>query len=87
MEYFSEITLSDGTEAKIIEGSGINFFNAMSASKGDSGLFIKHLVSELVLVKEKKIKISEIDELPIKDASYLCEVVSLVLSDKYRNGI
>lgn len=87
MEYFSEVKLSNNSIAQIVYGKGLHFFNALSKSNGDSGLMIKHLILELVIIDKSPLTESKLNQMEIKDVSYLSEVIGLLLSDKYRNGI
>jgi hypothetical protein len=86
-EIFTTIQISNGTTLDIYEGTGLEFFIALSVSQGKTGALIKSLISQLVYVKGKLITETEIDDLPIKDASYLTEVISTMLSNNYIGGL
>lgn len=70
-------------EAVVLEGTGKNLFNALTISKGDQGLFSKQLIIELVRIDDKGITSEEVDEMHMRDVSYLQEVISLMT----KNGI
>lgn len=87
IEVFTTIKLSNGVEATVYEGNGAHFFAAMSASKGDSGLMLQKLCLALTQINGKPLKEKELLELPIKDVSYLSEVIGIMMSNSFKNGV
>ena len=84
-EIFSKVTLENKTEAFIIEGKGLHFFNAMNNCKGNTALLFKYLIMELVFIRDKKITEKELNNMHMKDVSYLTEVIGLMMSNDYKN--
>ena len=80
-EIFTKVTLPSGMEACVIEGKGCHYFRAMEKGKGNTGAIIKYLILELVFIKDKLITKEEADNLPMRDVSYLFEVVALMMSN------
>lgn len=83
---FSEVKLENNKIAKILRGKASHFFIAMTESKGDSSLLIKSLIAQLTIIDDKKITIELLDNLSLKDACYLTEVIGLQLADNFKNG-
>jgi hypothetical protein len=82
-EIFSEIKLPTGLNAIVFEGKGKNYFSALTKSKGDSGLIIKFLIIETVKIEGKEITEEQIDNMHIRDVSYLSEVVGLMMNNDF----
>lgn len=81
---FSEVILQNSKNVQILEGNGLQFFDALSKSQGDTGILIKHLILCLVIVDGKPITNIELDEMNMKDASYLTQVIGLMLTEDYK---
>ena len=86
-EVFFESNIQNVGNVSIIEAKGIHFFKAMSKTKDDSSFFLKYLLLEIVYVNGEKITISQLDNMLIKDVSYLTTVVSQLLDDGFKEGI
>jgi hypothetical protein len=85
-EVFATVDLAIG-KVDILEGKGIHFFNAMEKSNGDSIIILKMLMLELVVLNGIKIKQYQLDEMLIKDISYLSEIISNMMSNSFKAGI
>lgn len=83
LDIFFESKLPSGIDVVVYFGKGIHLFRSLSYSKGDTGLMLKSLISELTEINGKKLSIEEIDNLDLKDVSYLASVVSLLLSENF----
>lgn len=79
-EVFTEVILSTGQTAVVIEGSGDNLFNAMNRSKGNNGDLMKYLVIELVKINGQSIDSAQAEALHIKDVQYLIEVINIMMT-------
>ncbi len=82
-EVFSEATLPTAGNAVVYEGKGLHFFTALSKAKGDTALFIKFLIIELVQVNGKILTEKDIDNMHMRDVSYLNELISTMLSNEH----
>lgn len=80
-EIFTTVCLPTGTNAVVLEGKGKHYFQCLSRSKGDMGMLMKCLVIELVRIDDKKLSESEVDEMHMRDVSYLNEVIGTMLSN------
>lgn len=85
-EIFTTVDLAIG-RVDVLEGKGIHFFNALTRAKGDSSIIIKTLILELVVINGKKITEPELNEMLIKDVSYLTEIVGNMMSNHYNLGL
>lgn len=81
IEIFTTVKLPSGTEATIFDGKGKDFFKALQLSKGDNSIFIKHLFTQLVSINGKKLTLDDIDNMSIRDISYISEIINLMLSN------
>jgi hypothetical protein len=79
-EVFTIVTLPSGFSIKVYELIGADYFQATSYSKGDTGLLLKSLISSSCYLDGKSLTFQDLDKMPIQDASYLTEVVSLMLT-------
>lgn len=86
-EVFANIKISDNVEATIYEGKGLDLIDAMRKSKGDMCDLIIHLMTRLIKINGKLLTHDKIYELPIKDFSYLNEVISSMMSNEYSKGL
>jgi hypothetical protein len=81
---FSKVTTPTGLNLEILEGKGRHYFKALSKSKGDSGLLIKYLIMQLVVFENKNNILKQVDEMHMRDISYLGEVIALMLSNDFK---
>ena len=86
-EVFTTIQISTGTTITIYEGNGLHYFTALSKSKGDTGILIKTLILQLAYIGKVLITEDQLDKMPIKDCSYLTEVIGTMLSNNYIGGL
>lgn len=86
-EVFATVTITNNIEATIYEGYGLDFFTAMSKSKGDITSLIIELMTRLIEVEGKFITHDYIYSMPMKDVSYLNEIISQMMSNQYSKGI
>lgn len=86
-EIFTTVKISNNKEVVIYEGNGLNLFTAMSKAKGDTGIMLKNLILQLVTINGIRITEDELDQMPIKDVSYLCEVMGTMMANNFLNGI
>lgn len=84
---FSTVELSTGQTATIYEGYGVHFFNALAKTKGDTSIICKYLIIELVEIEGKKLDETNIDSLHMKDVTHLSQIIGLMLSPEYKQGI
>lgn len=82
-EIFTTVTLPISGEATILEGKGKHYFSALLKSKGDSSLMIKFLIMEIVHINGRKLTEDQLDDMHIRDISYLSSVIGSMMS----NGI
>lgn len=80
-EKFTTITLPMGGQCEILEGKGFHYFNATLRTKGNTGLLFKYLILELVRINGKQIEETELDEMHIRDISYMSETIALMMND------
>jgi len=85
-EVFATVDLAIG-KVDILEGKGIHFFKAMEKSNGDSIIILKMLMLELLVLNGIKIKQHQLDEMLIKDISYLSEIIANMMSNSFKAGI
>lgn len=86
VEAFMEFDMPSYGKAIVLEGFGKHLFNAISKSKGDAGIMIKYLILELLLIKGKPVTEDFLDNMPIKDVSYLYLVIGTMLDGGFSNG-
>lgn len=84
-DYFMDLDLPVYGKVGLIEGKGFHYFNAMM--KGKDGNFLKFLILELLLIDGKPVSEEVIDQMSLKDVSYLVTVVGTMMEDKFKNGI
>ncbi|APZ82910.1 hypothetical protein [Flavobacterium phage FL-1] len=82
-DYFMHLDLPTLGKVGLIEGKGIHWFIAMTKAKGDVGLMFKYLLLQLLYVNDKPVDEKFIDDIPIKDASYLTSVLGTMIEEKY----
>lgn len=82
-DYFMHLDLPTLGKVGLIEGKGIHWFIAMTKSKGDVGLLFKNLLLQLLFVNDKLVDEKFIDNMPIKDASYLTGVLGTMMEEKF----
>jgi len=75
-----------GGDAAIFEGKGKHYFSAILKAKGDSSLMIKYLIMEIVQIDGKKLTEPQIDEMHLRDISYLSTVIGTMMSDDFVDG-
>lgn len=86
-EVFTTVDLPVAGKCKIIEGKGKHYFNALMLAKGDSSLLVKYLIIELCKVNGKNLTEEIIDEMHLRDISYMTEVIASMMSNDFINGI
>lgn len=80
-EVFTIVNLPLGGKATILEGKGTHYFSATVKANGNSDLFVKFLIMELVLINGKKLTEEQLNELHMRDIHYLTNVISTMLAD------
>ena len=78
-DYYMEMDYPNLGKVSVLEGKGVHYFNALSNSKGDSGLIIKYLMLSIVFINEKLITKDQLDNLLIKDVLYFNEIISQMM--------
>ena len=86
-DVFTTIKLPIAGKCEILEGKGKHYFKALLKAKGDSFLMVKYLIIELAIVGGEKLTESKIDEMHIRDISFISEVIGSMLSNNYINGV
>lgn len=79
-QVFTTVTTPSNLTVKMHELTGKDFFAAMSYAKGDNGLLIKSLLMSSCTIDGKAVTSQELDDMDIRDVSYLGEVIGLLLS-------
>ena len=82
-EIFTTVKLPVSGEATIYEGKGRHYFAAMLKSNGNSGLIIKYLILEIVRVNDKKLSEQQLDDMHLRDITYLATVIGTMMSDDF----
>jgi len=85
-EVFINIDLPVSGNCEVLEGKGRHYFKAVSKSKGDSSLLIKYLIIELVRPKGKVLTEEMVDDMHIRDISYVSEVIGAMMSNDFLGG-
>lgn len=86
-DYFMDLDLPVYGKVGLIEGKGEHYFNALANCKLEMNKFLKHLVLELLVVDGKKVTEDFLNQMSLKDVSYLVTVVGTMMEDKFKNGI
>lgn len=87
LDYFMHLDLPTYGKVGLIEGKGIHYFSAMMKGKGDTSMFLKFLILELLVVNGNFVTEEFLNEMSLKDVSYLVTVVGTMIEDNYKNGI
>lgn len=82
-EVFTTVNLPMGGSATIFEGKGRHYFSAMLKAKGEGSLMMKFMIMEIVQIDDKKISEEQIDEMHLRDITYLASVIGLMMSDDF----
>lgn len=82
---FTTVNLSDSKVATIIECKAFHYFNAMEKANGDTVLFFKYLILELLRIDNKKIKLDYLNNLPYSDFSIIITSIDVMLSNSSLN--
>lgn len=85
-EVFTIVKLPMSGNATIYEGKGKHYFSAMLKAKGDSCLMIKYLIMEIVQIDGKELTEPQLDEMHIRDISYLSTIIGVMMSDDLVEG-
>ncbi len=85
-EVFMELELPIYGKVSIIEGLGIHLFKALSKSKGDTGLMIKYLILELLVVNDNFVSEEFLDNMRLKDVSYLNTIIGTMMDNTFSKG-
>lgn len=79
IDYFMHLDMPVYGKVGLLEGKGIHYFNAMIKAKGDMSSFMKFLVLELLIINDKQVDEKFLNEMPLKDVSYLMTVIGTML--------
>lgn len=82
-DYFMDLNMPQYGKVGLIEARGLHYFTAFGKSKGDGGLLFKFLLLEILFVNDKKVDEKFIDEMLIKDVSYLVTVISTMMDNSH----
>ncbi len=82
-EKFTTIDLPVAGKVEILEGKGRHYFEALKRSKGDSTMMIKYLMMQLVIINGKCLTEEQINEMHLRDISYISEVISTMMSNDF----
>ena len=80
-DFFTTVELPVAGKCQVLEGKAKHYFAAMKRSNGDNSLLIKYLIMELCCFNGHMLSEKEIDEIHIRDISYLAQVIGLMMSD------
>jgi len=83
-DYFMHLDLPVYGKVGMIEGKGSHYFSAMSKSSKDMSKFIKFLVLELLVVDGLFVTEEFLDNMSLKDVSYLITVVGTMMDDNFK---
>jgi hypothetical protein len=86
-EIFTTVKLPICGEATVFEGKGKHYFKAMLNARGDSILMIKYLILEIVQINGKKLTEQQLDEMHLRDISYLSTVIATMMSNDFPEGL
>ena len=78
-EAFTEITLSFGIKAIILEATGKQFYEALQMSNKISIPLRKCVISKLVKINGKFITLDEIDRMKINDLNTICVTINAMM--------
>lgn len=84
LDYFMHLDLPNYGKVGLIEGKGIHYFKAMKNCKGDMSNFIKFLVLELLVIDGLFVTEERLDDMSLKDVSYLVTVVGTMMEDNFK---
>jgi len=84
LDYFMHLDLPVYGKVGLIEGKGIHYFKAMADCKGDMSKFLKHLVLQLLVIDDKFCTEEFLDNMSLKDTSYLVTVVGTMMEDNFK---
>lgn len=79
LDYYMHLDLPIYGKVGLIEGKGVHYFRALLKQK--DGNFLKMLLLELLVVDGKFVTEEFIDNMSLKDVSYLMTVVSTMVED------
>lgn len=82
-EIFTTVNLPVSGTCDILEGKGIHYFNALKKAKGDSSLLIKFLIIELAKPNGKDLTEQVVNEMHLRDISYISQVISMMMSNEF----
>ena len=77
---YTQITLSDGTIADILEPKGIHYFNVMLNEDKTLAGTVKGFLVELIRINNQKKSIQYFEELPINDAVLLVDCINIIIT-------
>ena len=85
-EIFTTVNLPVSGTCDILEGKGRHYFRALIKAKGDSSLMIKYLIIELAKPNGKDLTEDMVDEMHLRDISYISEVIGTMMSNEFSGG-
>lgn len=85
-EIFTTVNLPISGKCDILEGKGKHYFQALIDANGDSSLMIKYLIIQLAKPNGKDMTEEMVDEMHIRDISYISEVIMAMLSNEFSDG-
>lgn len=85
-EIFTTVQLPVLGTCDILEGKGRHYFRALIKAKGDSSLMIKFLIIELAKPNGKDLTEDMVDEMHLRDISYISEVILAMMNNEFSGG-
>ncbi len=85
-EIFTTVDLPVAGKATILEGKGRHYFEAMKMAKGDGNLLIKYLMMQLVLINNICLTEDQINEMHLRDITYISVVIGTMMSNEFTGG-
>jgi hypothetical protein len=79
LDYFMHLDLPIYGKVGLIEGKGIHYFRAVM--KQTNGNFLKMLLLELLVIDGNFVTEEFIDDMSLKDVSYLMTVISTMIEE------
>lgn len=76
--------LRSGEEIGIIEGKGKQILDALANSNKNKTDFFKEFLLQMVYLDEKPITPDFLEEMSLKDTSYLLSVINTLLDDNFQ---
>lgn len=83
-DFFMDLDLPIYGKVGIIDGKGIHYFSALNKTQGDTSKFLKYLVLELLVVEGEFVTEEYLDNMCLKDVSYLITVVGEMMGNNFK---